>query len=856
MKKIIISIMLCILIALTLCVISCGDKEPDGLKGTDISAPSFQWNGDIASMSASNSTEVFSFVDAITVADGASYTVTSDLSGNNEIPSKTVNLTVGDNTYYIIVKNGSEQKLYTFNIRRKPMYTVSFDTNGGEGVGSLTVTEGATINEQQTSKTGYTYEGWAVNGQKVNFPYTVNGDVTLSAIFTPIPYKIEYVLDGGINNSENPSTYTIEDTVYLKAPTKESHEFEGWYKDPNFKEAVFSISEGVSGKITLYAKWRFAYKIEYELNGGINSPDNLGYYIPEEEVVLYEPTRDGYEFLGWYTEKTFKNKIEKISGGSSGNKILYAKWEANENKLIFNSNGGTGIMPSETLYTDEEYDLPRNVFKKENHIFMGWSTTPKGDVEYRDQATYIMGPSREITLYAVWEEIAPVDTDITLFANGFTDYTIVYPKDNAIIESQVKELAQYLKTTYNIQIPYKAVDKDEDVGKKEIIVGDVRNKVKFSIEQMNASNDFVLDVSGDDYVIYAPNDALYSYALRIFRDEVISKTSNKSLTISSDYTFSYKDSEHKDVTYLNYLKAQAGSYNKDLLCVLFNGLSFTATDGTTLPYRLYVPSNYDESKDYPVIVFLHGAGERGDDNRNQMGNMLPAMFNQQNTKFGDAIVVAPQCPGWPNQWVDTPWADGNYSIDSVPESNELKAVVELLNTIKSKYSTDEDRYYAMGISMGGFGTWDLIMRHPEMFAAAVPVCGGADVSQAENLKYMPIFTAHADNDGSVPFSGTRDMVKALKRAGSTSVIFKQRADGSLSSGGHIIWDEIGGSSEMMDWLFNQAKDEGFEENGPVPGPNETPFIPWANHYTSHFKRWDVFFNNSCIVSSFVLKYIQ
>ena len=123
--------------------------------------------------------------------------------------------------------------------------------------------------------------------------------------------------------------------------------------------------------------------------------------------------------------------------------------------------------------------------------------------------------------------------------------------------------------------------------------------------------------------------------------------------------------------------------------------------------------------------------------------------------------------------------------------------------------------------MGGFGTWDLIMRHTEMFAAAVPICGGADVSQAENLKFMPIYTAHADNDGSVPFTGTDEMVKALKQAGSTVVVFSQRADGSLSSGGHLIWSEIGSRKKMLEWLFSQSNNK----QNVLPEDNETPFLP-------------------------------
>ena len=425
---------------------------------------------------------------------------------------------------------------------------------------------------------------------------------------------------------------------------------------------------------------------------------------------------------------------------------------------------------------------------------------------------------------------APVDVTIKLFENGISEYTIVYPKNNDVIEAQVKQLVGYIKSAYNVDIPYKAVDRNMDEADKEIVIGLVRENVYYATSKMYTQNDFVLDVCDNDYVIYAPNDALYSYAFRIFKDEILPKTENGALNIEPDEGFLFRKSEYKDMNFASYVKAKAdkASFDKDLLCQLFVDMSFTATDNTTLPYRLYLPSNYDSSEAYPVIVFLHGAGERGNDNYSHMGNMVHNMFNQKNSSLiENAIVICPQCP-WNNQWVDTPWENGNYSIDSVPESNELKAVVELLGKIKNQFSTDEDRYYAMGISMGGFGTWDLLMRHSDIFAAGVPVCGGADVSQAEGLKNMPIYTAHAANDWSVPYAGTEAMVKALKEAGSTQVIFKNHADGTLSSGGHIIWGEIGDDPKMLEWLFNQNKSEQKNDNElpsrPILGENGTPAV--------------------------------
>jgi predicted peptidase len=214
-----------------------------------------------------------------------------------------------------------------------------------------------------------------------------------------------------------------------------------------------------------------------------------------------------------------------------------------------------------------------------------------------------------------------------------------------------------------------------------------------------------------------------------------------------------------------------------------------------------VPLNYDESKEYPVVVLLHGAGERGTDNVNQLANMVPNLFNQNKAVIADSIVICPQCP-WNNQWVDTPWTGGNYSVDNVPESNELKAVIELIKEVQGKYSCDENRPYAMGLSMGGFGSWDMLMRHTEMFAGAVIMCGGADTSYAEKLKDMPIYTAHGTSDTTtVPYNNsTKPMVDALIKAGNENVIFKP-----VIGAGHVMWEPFAQDPEVIGWLFEQKQ---------------------------------------------------
>ncbi len=236
------------------------------------------------------------------------------------------------------------------------------------------------------------------------------------------------------------------------------------------------------------------------------------------------------------------------------------------------------------------------------------------------------------------------------------------------------------------------------------------------------------------------------------------------------------------------------------LCVLSvsAGVDVKATEkrvfenkNTVLPYRLVLPETYDETKSYPMIVFLHGAGERGNDNELQLFHCVQYLADT----LPECIIVAPQCPV-NNQWVDTPWANGAYSIDKVPESNELKAVIELLDALQEEFNVDADRIYASGLSMGGFGAWDLMMRHNDYFAAGVLVCGGGDPSQAEALKDTPLFVFHGDVDDAVPVSGSRDTVQAIRDAGGELVQYVE-----YPGKGHGIWNDAFAHPGMLQELL-------------------------------------------------------
>ena len=236
---------------------------------------------------------------------------------------------------------------------------------------------------------------------------------------------------------------------------------------------------------------------------------------------------------------------------------------------------------------------------------------------------------------------------------------------------------------------------------------------------------------------------------------------------------------------------------------------FTYTnDTTTLPYRLILPENYDESKEYSLLFFFHGAGERGNDNELQFFHCVQYLADH----MPETIIVAPQCPEG-QQWVDTPWSLGAYSIEEVPESDEMIAVMELLDELKGKYSVDTDRIYAAGISMGGFGTWDIMMRHNDVFAAGIPVCGGGDISQAENLVDVPLFVFHGDKDDAVPVSGSRDTVQAIKNAGGTKVEYVEYA-----GAGHGIWNNAFATEGLLEKLLQQR----LSDRIPVEESSEEP----------------------------------
>ncbi len=192
-----------------------------------------------------------------------------------------------------------------------------------------------------------------------------------------ITYKITYNLNGGTNPADAKTQYTVETADYtLPTPTWAGHTFIGWYSDAAFKNPITKIAHGSTGHVTLYAKWgTVSYNIVYNLNGGTNPADAKQSYTAEsDDYTLPTPTKNGYNFAGWYTEAGFTNRVTKIASGSTGNKAFWAKWTTISYTITYNLNGGTNPAGAKTQYTIESDDYTLPVPSKKGYDFGGWFT--------------------------------------------------------------------------------------------------------------------------------------------------------------------------------------------------------------------------------------------------------------------------------------------------------------------------------------------------------------------------------------------------------------------------------------------------------------------------------------------------
>ncbi|UJH68008.1 prolyl oligopeptidase family serine peptidase [Allomuricauda sp. SCSIO 65647] len=226
-------------------------------------------------------------------------------------------------------------------------------------------------------------------------------------------------------------------------------------------------------------------------------------------------------------------------------------------------------------------------------------------------------------------------------------------------------------------------------------------------------------------------------------------------------------------------------------------------DGGALPYRLLLPKDYDEEKDYPLILFLHGSGERGNDNMAQLVHGSSLFLKDDVREKYPAIVVFPQCAAnssWAKTDVRGQWGNREFVFyqDAEP-TNDLLLLEGLLKYLKRKYPVDKNRMYVGGLSMGGMGTFELVNRNPRMFAAAFPICGGANPNIAKRLKKVYWWVFHGEADNVVPPKYSTQMVDALQDVGA-EVKYSLYPDV-----GHDSWNNAFAEPGLLSWLFSKSK---------------------------------------------------
>jgi predicted peptidase len=197
-------------------------------------------------------------------------------------------------------------------------------------------------------------------------------------------------------------------------------------------------------------------------------------------------------------------------------------------------------------------------------------------------------------------------------------------------------------------------------------------------------------------------------------------------------------------------------------------------------YLLSLPKGYGEKdQQWPLMLFLHGAGERGSD-LNLVKKHGPPKLIEQGKDF-PFIVVSPQCPAgvwWPER---------------------LDTLTALLDEIESKYAVDPGRVYLTGLSMGGFGTWALASRYPDRFAAIAPICGGGMRIMTFGLKDVPVWAFHGAKDKVVPLKESEEMVAAIKARGGNAKLTVYPA------AGHDSWTETYNNQELYDWFLKHRR---------------------------------------------------
>ena len=218
---------------------------------------------------------------------------------------------------------------------------------------------------------------------------------------------------------------------------------------------------------------------------------------------------------------------------------------------------------------------------------------------------------------------------------------------------------------------------------------------------------------------------------------------------------------------------------------------YRAASRQSMPYRLFVPANYKQEMPYPLMLWLHGAGGAGTDNRSQISGDQVAgtrtWTKPQNQMKYPAFILVPQSP---TNWVSS-------GLDRL--SPEMSMVLAILEEVRYEFNIDPARMYVAGQSDGGIGTWNIITQRPNLFAAAIPLCGGGDYSRVATIANLPVWAFHGARDNVISVTESRRMINALQNAGGHPRYTE------YANVGHDVWKRAFAEPELVDWVFAQHR---------------------------------------------------
>lgn len=390
---------------------------------------------------------------------------------------------------------------------------------------------GETIQYPVPIRKDYDFVGWYdIDGNLIHSVWDYTTNKTFYPQWKLHEFTINYNLNGGINSSSNPLSYTIADsTITLLDPSKEEYTFLGWYTDPNFKNQITEINCADRLDYTLYAKWiSDFFGINYELNGGVNNPSNKQRIGRTEEFTLMDPTREGYTFAGWYLESYYSTKVTTLYGSAHRDQKVYAKWTPNSYTATLDYSGGQNcptvefisqgnVIKSVDLYKDTTLSYFTPEAPAANLKFAGWYTNSSCTTLFNFNGII----NYDVTVYAKW---VSVNTNYEYVSLGDS-----YNVSISGIESQYLAIMSPITQTVTVS----SVSGLDLFGS----IYDSNMKLLYSCDDISDANldfsiTFVMEVGKVYYIAYKANQVLVSGTATIN----VSGTQNPSTFIIGDYT--------------------------------------------------------------------------------------------------------------------------------------------------------------------------------------------------------------------------------------------------------------------------------------------------------------------------------